>query len=398
MTKSLSYLLPSVWARLQGYARGWRTTEKIVVIESDDWGAIRVNGQEAFTALEKIGYPMERSCYSFDALETDEDLELFFETLSKIKDTKGRPACVTANMVMANPDFVRIKKENYKTYHYEPVVEAASKSMQRKGVANLWKEGFAKKLFVPQFHAREHVCYWNWLNALNENDEEALNTFKLGMCGLPRVISSKAKSYYTPIYLNSQLLEKHRINVDLMVSRGIELFTTLFGYRPLSTVAPNVTWTHETESIWQANGIRYIQGGFVQNMDTLGRLRYQPRFLGEKNRHQMLYLVRNCNFEPAKEPYNRNCWKKCFQEMKRAFFFQKPAVINTHRVNYSGSIRKSNRQNSLKQLQKLLKAIIQTWPDVCFISSPELGHMIEYRIHKVVPFQRIASKVFPPAK
>ena len=31
--------------------KGWRTNRKIVVIESDDWGTIRMSSKEAFNSL-----------------------------------------------------------------------------------------------------------------------------------------------------------------------------------------------------------------------------------------------------------------------------------------------------------------------------------------------------------
>ena len=398
LTLNVSYLLPAAWARLQGYAAGGRYREKIVVIESDDWGSVRVSDETAYSALEKMGYPMNRSCYSFDSMETDEDLDLLFETLSAVRDETGRPACLTANMVTANPDFEKIEKDNYQTYHFEPATVTASKSSKRQGVPRRWKKGFEAKLFVPQFHAREHVCYWNWLDALKSNDDEALKTFQLGMCGLPKIISKKKQSFFTPVYLNYNSLKKYNINMHQVISQGVDLFSDFMGYRSVSTVAPNVTWNEDTESIWNANGIRFIQGGFVQNMDTPTGTRYRPRYLGQKNRLQMIYLVRNCNFEPARTPDIKDRWMKCVKEVKRAFRLNKPAVINTHRFNYMGSIRKEIRENSLNQLRKLLTTLVRKWPDVRFISSPELGYMIENRIQKVALLDNIGTKVFPAEK
>ena len=56
---------------------GWRTTRKIVVIESDDWGSIRMPSRKVFQILSANGIPVEKSSYcKFDCLESNLDLEI----------------------------------------------------------------------------------------------------------------------------------------------------------------------------------------------------------------------------------------------------------------------------------------------------------------------------------
>ena len=59
-----------------------------------------------------------------------------------------------------------------------------------------------------------------------------------------------------------------------------------------------------------------------------------------------------------------------------AFRWGKPAVINSHRVNYSSGIFEENRDNSLRLLDALLKAIIKKWPEVEFMNSQQLGELV----------------------
>ena len=59
---------------------GWRTNRKIVVIESDDWGTIRMSSKEAFNSLLNKGYPVDQCPYNkYDALESNQDLEMLFD-------------------------------------------------------------------------------------------------------------------------------------------------------------------------------------------------------------------------------------------------------------------------------------------------------------------------------
>ena len=69
---------------------GWRTKRHIVVIESDDWGSIRMSSLENFNRMLKAGMPVDKSHYNlYDALESNDDLIALMETLSKFKDVTG---------------------------------------------------------------------------------------------------------------------------------------------------------------------------------------------------------------------------------------------------------------------------------------------------------------------
>ena len=90
---------------------GWRTNRHIVVIESDDWGSIRMSSLENFNRMLKAGMPVDKSHYNlYDALECNDDLVALMETLSKFKDVTGRPPVFTGVNVVANPDFEKITR------------------------------------------------------------------------------------------------------------------------------------------------------------------------------------------------------------------------------------------------------------------------------------------------
>ena len=137
---------------------GWRTLRKIVVIESDDWGSVRMSSVKNFNSLKKAGIPVERNHYNlYDSLESNSDLEMLFEMLSRFKDKTGRPPVMTGVNVVANPDFNKIKACDFQEYFYESYTETLKKYPQHDRVYDLWKEGILKRLFVPVFHGREHL-------------------------------------------------------------------------------------------------------------------------------------------------------------------------------------------------------------------------------------------------
>ena len=61
---------------------GWRTKRHIVVIESDDWGSIRMSSKESFHKLKQARIDVDKNHYNTnDALESNTDLEMLMEIL-----------------------------------------------------------------------------------------------------------------------------------------------------------------------------------------------------------------------------------------------------------------------------------------------------------------------------
>ena len=133
-------------------------------------------------------------------------------------------------MIMANPDFIAIEKNNFSKYIYETVDKTLDKYKGRDKVRDLWKARYGNKSFFPQLHAREHVRYWDWMKALKENDDEAKKTFQLGMCGVPRVVSKNGQSYFHPPYVDDEILNEHNVDLNQLISEGAELFKKSSGF------------------------------------------------------------------------------------------------------------------------------------------------------------------------
>ena len=354
--------------------RGWRCRRRIVVIESDDWGSIRMASREAYDRLRDLGWPVERSAYAADALETDEDLDGLFEVLGRFHDRRGRPACLTANMIVANPDFERVRASDFREYACEPVEATLARSPARQGVARRWREGLARRVFVPQLHAREHVRWWEWLDALRAGSQEARLTFDLGMCGVPAAASREGLSFYHPPYVDDATLARRGVDLDAMVRQGAALFRQQFGYTSLSAIAPNYCWTDRVERLWAAEGVRYIQGALFQTAGDPALLRIHH--LGERGAAGGVYLLRSASLEHRERP--DDAVGRCLGQVAWAFRFRKPAVIETHRMNYVGSILPESRRRGLELLARLLESILRRWPDAVFLSTPELGYLVEH--------------------
>ena len=66
----------------------------------------------------------------------------------------------------------------------------------------------------------------------------------------------------------------------------------------------------------------------------------------------------------------------CLKRIDLAFKFRKPAVVSTHRLNYMGYLNPKNRSENLMKLKSLLTKIKKYWPEVEFLSSNQLGGLM----------------------
>ena len=89
---------------------GYQTDKKQILLLSDDWGSVRIKSTQDQEALVKKGLIINNRFDQYDSLETNEDLELLFEVLTKYKDHHGNHPCMTAVTNVANPDFKKIKE------------------------------------------------------------------------------------------------------------------------------------------------------------------------------------------------------------------------------------------------------------------------------------------------
>jgi hypothetical protein len=80
-------------------------------------------------------------------------------------------------------------------------------------------------------------------------------------------------------------------------------------------------------------------------------------------------------FEPSRE--GTHLVDTCLKEIDTSFRWNKPAIISSHRVSFVGALYPENRDNGLRQLSELLKGIVKHWPDVEFMTTEELGALMD---------------------
>lgn len=356
--------------------RGWRTDRKIVVIESDDWGSIRMPSREVYEKCLEAGYPVDQIAYErFDSLASEEDLELLFEVLNSVRDHNENPAVITANILATNPDFEKIKASNYQQYFYKLITKTFEDYPKHSNCLDLWKKGKESGVFFPQSHGREHLNVSLFINALQQGDKDVLFGFEHGMPGcIPNNKNRGGNKYVESMNFVNQQDKKNKLGNIL---EGLDLFEKLMGYRSESFIPPNYIWSPDFNEAMSKKGVKYYQGRRkMKEPISRGSVKLNSHYLGEKNEYGQRYLIRNAYFEPSLSGDKKKSVTRCLKDINASFRMNKPTIICSHRLNYVGFIDEKNRDNNLKLLKELLTGIKRKWPDVEFMNSVQLGKMI----------------------
>ncbi len=348
--------------------KDFRTNRHIVVFESDDWGSIRMSNRKDWEELRKQGYAVDKRPYErFDTLESPSDLEALFEVLSRHKDSNGNHPVITANMLMANPDYEKIEEAGFQEYHYEPISETYTRYFGDSRVLDIMRQGMDAGVFMSQSHGREHFNVAMWMKGLQEGDEDLLTAFRYGMCGIaPKTHPEKGNQMMNALLAYDESEQK---KIDDIVVEGLRMFERQWSFKSKTFVAPCYLWSNHTECVLAENGVRLIQ---TSRMDKPAyNTPAQYHYTGQNNGYGQVYSVRNCSFEPAtSEP--KVTIESILGQINTIFAQHKIAVFSTHRINYVSGISEDNRTNTLHLLDQVLTALIKRYPDVEFLSSDKI--------------------------
>lgn len=357
---------------------GWKTNRKIITFSVDDYGNVRINSKDARERMNKSGLKILNRFDAYDTLETSEDLNYLFDTLSSVKDRNGKSAVFTAFAVPCNINFEKMAETGYNEYFSELLPSTYEKLsfLQPNAYNNtwfLWKEGIEQKLLQPQFHGREHFNLKVFLEKLKSKDNELIT------CLQNRSNTSISFTGYNTInYTAAYEFEKFDENYlfDEINKDGLNCFEKVFGYRAVHFNPPGGYENSILHKVLCENGIKYFDTSFIKK-EHQGDNKYcfSINYTGKRNIFDQIFLVRNCIFEPTVAS-NYDWVNLCLSQIDNAFKWKKPAIISSHRVNFCGHINPEIRSNSLKLLRELLKKIIIKWPDVEFLPANKIGDMV----------------------
>jgi hypothetical protein len=370
MRKSISRFKRLVDLNLSNL-RNVNTKRKFVVFESDDWGAIRMPNRNVLERTINYGIKANTCPYmNFDTLACSDDFDALYNVLKSFKDINGNSPVITANSIMANPDFDKIEDSNFQEYFYEEFTTTIERYYPNQNVFQYWKDGLRENIFFPQLHGREHLFVSLWLKNLLNKSDETLFAFKNRYYGISTTVSNEKRSSYLPAFdynSDNDLCFQREAVIDAQT-----IFLKHFGFTSESFIAPNYTWSSSLEDVLFENGINIIQGHRIQKIpQTNGIYKQKRHYTGEVNSKGQMFFTRNVEFEPSLS-LNFDWNKNAIKQIENAFFWNSPAIISTHRLNFIGAIYPKNREGNLLKLRFLIKEILQRWPDVEFVTTPFL--------------------------
>ncbi|EIM77256.1 hypothetical protein A3SI_06704 [Nitritalea halalkaliphila LW7] len=333
--------------------KGWKTKRKLVAFAVDDYGNVRLANLRAKKRLEDSGVALIGRFDRLDALDTREDYEMLFDVLDSVKDHKGNPAVFTPYALPCNVDFEKTSEAN--TYIPEKLTvtyeKLSAEDTAFAGAYPLLLKGIASKMIKPQFHGREHLNI-NVFNAhlRDKNPIVMANLNQHSLVSVPMHPDFPGIRFsYAYAFWKNHENEAHKKNI----AEGLKLFEEVYGYSSLTFTPPAQQLASDLYPYIASLGVRGVDK-MRQTKRHKGEGVYvsEKNRLGEKGPGNTIAIVRNCVFEPNQRPID---WVNfTFKQIEAAFFWNKPAIISSHRVNFSGHIDPANRKKGLEDLKNLL--------------------------------------------
>lgn len=346
--------------------------KKIVVLECDDYGGIRMPSVKVFDQLKAAGVKVNPSRYNLlDTLEDKEDLELLFETLCSVKDCNGNSAVMSPFVNVANPDFEKIEEAGFRQYYYEPFTDTLKKYNRHPDTMQVWMQGMSSGVFAPEYHGREHISVQPWLQKLQEGNQHLKSAFKYGFVAVSDIegLQEELQEFRPEFYFTN---DAQKSFLHQSITEGIKLFERLFGYTPSSFAPSNSVFHPDFENTVKQAGVPFVV--VAHKNPTPGKngdLTFTNYSFRQKiKKDELNFYIRNCAFEPSYEKYRSI--DTTIRQIEAAFRWNKPAIVSTHRVNFIGGMNRRNREMGLKELYSLLQAIVKRWPDVEFMSNANM--------------------------
>lgn len=346
-----------------------------LVLESDDWAQSAMPDREVYEELIHVGAVSRGNPWATDALETVEDIDALCDVLRRYPDSQGRPLPITANFIVSNPEFAVLESTNGKDLPFIALDADAENNPVSRVLTEAWRTAAAAGFIVPEYHGLWHIAP-EALRALWQAGNRTVRECVRRGARPPGLTSSEGTAMLseylfqngTAAALRPRPFEEQRKTIR----EGIAIFESVFGHGPRSTVPPHYLWDATTERVWREVGIRSVQAA-NRRLDARSALGFlcAPRIAtGRRSPAGLIYLTRNCRFEPA--VYDDNA-HTVFRSIRTAFETKRAAIVGCHRINFSGKIAPQQRTKTLGELGKLLNRVRQEYPNVRFMSSAELA-------------------------
>jgi hypothetical protein len=293
--------------------------------------------------------------WSTDALETKDDLELLYSVLEDFKTKFEFPPVITANFITHNVDYS--SRDELK---FRPLTEGFNE--QTEDVRHFYKVGIEKKYIYPQLHGYSHYN----LTQLEKyfDTPEGRDAFHETFLFARSTIKGNTSFLHREVDGSNGNAGK--------LATAIDVFKGMFGYHPISYIAP--TYIIETSflHVLRDNRIQILQAG-NRLVNSRKERHFYPLL---RERKGLLWSIRNVRLDPHRD-YGFDA-SRAVADINNAFENKLPAVIDFHRVNFAGKYNPTYRSETISQLRSLFDSIYKKWPEACFLTSNQLKEALSF--------------------
>ncbi|HMS32613.1 MAG TPA: hypothetical protein PKC91_00870 [Ignavibacteria bacterium] len=326
---------------------------KYIIIESDDWGLERSMNSDSVKWMENKYGIDKMSRWSYDTLETPEDLSELYYILKKYSLKFESPPVITSNFITHNIDYsVKDKPE------YIPLSNGFN--TESKELKKLYREGIESKIIFPQLHGFSHYN----LSSLEKYfyTDEGKESFDNGF------FTAKSTVRGSFSFLQGEL-SIHNLESS-KIKNAADEFNNYFGFYSGSVIPPTYIFDKKLIDVLKENKISMIQAS--NRLETSDDKRISVPYF--QKRKGLYWSVRNARLDPHKD-YNM-LHEQCLISIEKAFEYNIPAVIDFHRVNFAGTYAAEYRSKTMKELDLLFEKIYLKWPEAKFLHSQNLNDIL----------------------
>jgi len=316
--------------------------QPIVILESDDWGA---GPAEQAPMLDSISALLERQV-----------------------NGKGEHPVMTLGLILAVP---AEKPDCTKATWSETALVSLTHESQSAVLASL-REGRRRGTFSLQLHGLTHFNQ-DAFNFHLRNKAPLMSSLCLQENFWTEMLPSEVQSAWT----NAANLPSTRLMsavVRDIAQREGALWHEQFGDAPRVAVPTTFLWNDDVEWHWAEIGIRVLvtPGARYQLRNSEGKPDgIDKRILnGECGAQGLRYVVRDVYFEPA----IGHTAAFLLEQVSAHVEVYRPALVEMHRFNFCGPRACSD---VLTILDDALRDLLRTHPDVRFMSTQQLGQVID---------------------
>ncbi len=337
--------LQRVYSRLLK-KQGGKLHAKIVVIESDDWGMERAMDEQAMAHAEKKYSKANFTRWTTDALETTEDIDLVCNLLANYANQFQNKPVITANFITHNIDY------------------ASPETCQFKSIASLdpqligkYQTAIASGHLYAELHGYSHFQHNQLLHyfASTEGKVDFANRFFFAKTTIKNHLK----------FLRGEFAKSNTYAKENFL-QAVQVFKNVFGYSPKTFIAPNFILDDLFLDSIKNQGIHTLQSANRLVSGKEAKLIVATFGFTEN----LFFSARNCRLDP--HPHYQFYADQCIASIEKSFAANVPAVIDCHRVNFSGRFTPDYRNTTLNELKKVLDHLAAKHPDSLFLNSAQL--------------------------